>query len=113
MLPTILTIVLGIAFLAAGVPKLLGAAGPTEQVTAFGYSAGFARLVGLGETAAAAALGWGLADERGIILGCSLIIAIMIGALYSHLVKGKDPVAKWAPAAAMLILAAVLLGMTL
>lgn len=113
MLLTILNILLAVAFLAAGLPKLIGVEKAVATVTEFGYGAGFARLVGLGETTAAVALLWGLSDPRGTILGCALIIAIMLGALYSHLVRGEDPFAKWAPAASLLLIAAVRLGMAL
>ncbi len=113
MLTTVLTISLAIAFAAVGVPKLVGTTAATRQVTRFGYSAGMARLVGAAETAAAAALAWGLTDTRGIIAGSLMVIVLMVGVLYSHLFRGKDPFSKWLPAVAMLTMAATLLGLTL
>lgn len=113
MVAHIITAVLALMFLATGLPKVLGVGKAVEQVTRFHYSAGFARLVGIGEMIAAASLGWGLHDPRGVLIGCVLVIVIMSGALYSHLVRARDPVGKWGPAAAILILAGVLLGMTL
>lgn len=113
MLPLILQLGLAVAFLVFGLPKLAGAGAAIAQVTRFGYSARFARLIGLAEVGAAGLLGWGVRDDWGIVAGCVLIIGLMVGGLYSHIVRAKDPFAKWAPAAAFLILAAVVLGMTL
>lgn len=109
----ILSVVLGLVFVGTGLPKLLGLPAGLENVTRYGYSDAFARIVGLGELAAAAALGWGTLHPMGRLLGGAMVIAIMLGALHSHLVKGKEAFPRWAGAAAMLAAAAVLIGATL
>ncbi|GHO62636.1 hypothetical protein KSC_015280 [Ktedonobacter sp. SOSP1-52] len=43
-------------------------------------------------------------------LAALLLIAIMLGALFSHTVRGKDPISELLPAAVFLILALIVLG---
>lgn len=109
----ILSVVLGLVFVGTGLPKLLGIKAGLENVTRYGYSEVFARVVGIGELVGAAALGWGAVHPMGRLLGGGIAIAIMLGALHSHIVKGKEAFPRWAGAAAMLLSAAALIGATL
>ena len=79
----ILAILLGAAFLLAGISKLTGAA--TPMFAGWGYPAWFAVLIGILEVAGAFGLLFPR-TTRPAVLGLGVI---MVGALGTHLVNGE------------------------
>lgn len=73
----ILSWVLALLFIVAGVPKVLGVAAVAEQFQQFGYPAGFRVLIGVLEIAG----GVGLLTRRLKTVAVALLGAIMVGAL--------------------------------
>jgi putative oxidoreductase len=100
---TVLSIVLGIAFLGAGATKVANAGPQEEEFIRYRLPAPppqTARvLVGLTELTATVLLAIGaIADSRGVaVVGGIVVIATMLGALATH-ARIHDPLAKMAPA---------------
>jgi hypothetical protein len=94
--------VMSAAFLAAGSAKLAGKM--QEEFDRFGYPAGFRNLIGVVETTAATCLAAGLRPgphEAATAAGSLLACGTMAGAVWSHLVRGGDPLWKALPAATL------------
>jgi putative oxidoreductase len=106
-LSTILAVVLGVAFLAAGIPKLAGQASVAANFERWGLPPAVRVATGAVEVLAGALLLLGLAVTAVAITGALLVIATMIGALFTH-GRAGDPVSTWVPAAVLLVLALVL-----
>ena len=76
-----LTLLLGLAYLLQGAyPKLVGDPGTIAQFEAFGYAGWFRILIGLTEALGAVLL----VPPRTSAWGAGLLIAVMSGAVYSH-----------------------------
>ena len=96
--------VAGATFLAAGGVKFHPAV--QREFDHFGYPDWFRYTTGAVEIAAGTALLAGLKDSRPGAAGALAAVATMTGAVYSHLVRGRDPWVAAAPAAGLLALAA-------
>ncbi|HEV7806961.1 MAG TPA: DoxX family protein [Solirubrobacteraceae bacterium] len=107
-LSTILAAVLGIVFFGAGIPKLTGQQKMVDDFERWGYQPAVLAATGAVEVLAAVLLLVGIAIDALAITGGLLVVVVMIGALWTH-TRVKDPVAMWAPAAVLLVLALVLL----
>ncbi len=82
----ILSVLLALLFLFAGVPKLLGTAQMVEAFQQMGYSQTFRLLVGLAEVTGAVAL-----LVPGVALyGAVLLIGLMLGAVWTVLRIGQS-----------------------
>ncbi|WP_217576460.1 DoxX family protein [Streptomyces sp. GbtcB7] len=102
----VLSILLALAFAAAGLPKVTGKPESIESTQKLGYPAGATRIIGLLEFAGSAGLLIGLWLAP---LGAAAAIGLtltMIGAVISH-ARVKDTLAHIAPAAILGILAIV------
>ena len=97
----IVTVLLSVAFLAAGAAKLTGQPMMREEFGAFGYPLWFMCLTGLIEVVNAVLV----AIPRTSRIGAGLLICVMAGAIFSHLAHGQ-PSMIGAPVV-LLILAAV------
>jgi len=106
-LSTILAAVLGVAFLGAGVPKLLGQATMVENFRRWGYADAVRIAVGAVEVLAAILLLVGIAVNALAITGALLVMFVMTGALFTHQ-KAHDPLAMWIPPFVLLGLAVAL-----
>jgi putative oxidoreductase len=106
-LSTILAVVLGLAFVAAGVPKLAGQAAVVANFERWGLAPAVRVATGAVELLAGALLLLGLAVTAVAITGALLVIATMVGALFTHR-RAADPVGASLPAAVLLALALVL-----
>jgi uncharacterized membrane protein YphA (DoxX/SURF4 family) len=107
-LSTVLAAVLGIVFLAAGIPKLRGQQKMVDDFERWGYQPAVLTATGAVEVLAAALLLVGIAIDALAITGALLVLVVMTGALWTH-ARAKDPVATLVPAAVLLALAFVLL----
>jgi uncharacterized membrane protein YphA (DoxX/SURF4 family) len=74
------SVVLGLLFCAAGVPKIIGGPAVVDQFANWGYPAWFPRIIGVGETLGGVAL----LIPRFAQFGAALVIAIMVGAAFTH-----------------------------
>jgi uncharacterized membrane protein YphA (DoxX/SURF4 family) len=92
---TIVSLLLGLAFLLAGVPKLLRTARFREQIRHWRLPAGLLPIIGLVEVGAAALLLVGAATQgrASAVAGAALSVAAMAGAILTH-VRIADPVAE-------------------
>jgi len=81
----IITILLALAFLGAGVTKLMAQPMMVAEFGIFGYPLWFMYLTGSLEIIAAVFV----VLPRFAAIGAALIVCIMIGALYSHLTHGQ------------------------
>jgi uncharacterized membrane protein YphA (DoxX/SURF4 family) len=106
-LSTVLAVVLGLTFVAAAIPKLAGHASAAANFERWGLAPTVRVATGAVELLAGALLLLGLAVTAVAITGALLVIATMIGALFTHQRAG-DPIAAWIPAAVLLALALVL-----
>ena len=82
---TVLSILLALMFLGAGVPKILGAPDVATGFAKYGYPAWFPLLVGATEITAAVLL----LIPRLAWLGACAIVVIMAGATFTHAVLGS------------------------
>jgi putative oxidoreductase len=106
-LSTILAVVLGLAFVAAAIPKLASQAGVVASFERWGLAPAVRIATGAVELLAGALLLLGIAVTAVAITGVLLVIATMVGALFTHR-RAADPIATWMPAALLLALAIVL-----
>lgn len=83
----IISVLLALAFLASGVPKLLGVPQTVEGFHRWGYPDWFRIVTGLVETGSALLL----LIPRTAFVGASLLVATMIGAAYTHLTHNEAP----------------------
>jgi putative oxidoreductase len=107
-LSTILAVILGIAFLVAGIPKLTGQPRMVDNFQRWGYARSALVATGSVEVLASAMMLIGIAVPALAITGALLVICLMVGALWTHQ-RAKDPVAELGPAAMLLALAVALL----
>lgn len=92
----------GLMFLASGGAKLAGAEVTKEQFDHFGYPQWFRLAAGATEVTAAAGFLAGRRDPRAAVAGGLLACGTMAGAIWTHLVRARDPVIYAAPAVALL-----------
>lgn len=76
----ILAVLLGLSFLAAGWPKILPSESMIVRFQNWGYSEGFVVLIGVLEFIGGALVLY----PRTALYGGSLLIIIMLGAIYTH-----------------------------
>ena len=84
----ILTWLLALLFVVAGVPKLLGLGSIAADFARMGYSTGFRLLIGALEFAGGLAL---LVDSVALY-GAGLLLVIMVGATWTLVTVGESPV---------------------
>lgn len=109
---TILSVLLGLAFLGAGGSKLAGVQQQVEVFNHLGYPQWFRQVTGVIEVGAAILLLLGTFVESLSILapiGAALIVATMIGAVVSH-IRASDAPQQMAPAAVLGIIGLVVLA---
>lgn len=98
---------LAIPFAALGAAKIAGVEAMTARAAHLGYSTGAYRAIGLAEVAAVVGLlsaHWAPALATAALLG---LVALMVGALVSHLRNGDGP-DHFTPAVVMLVVTAAL-----
>ena len=81
----VLSILLALAFLLAGVPKLLAITAWIKRFTHWGYPRWSLALIGLLEVSGAILL----LVPRFAAYGVGVLIAIMLGAAYTHVANGE------------------------
>jgi len=101
---TILAAVLGIAFVAAGIPKLAGQAKLVANFKRWGYPDEIRVATGAVELLAGVLLLVGIAVPALAITGVMLVMVVMVGALFTHQ-RAADPLGRWIAPAALLVLA--------
>lgn len=110
--PIVLSVLLGLAFLAAGLSKVAGpvAAQRRADIARFGLPPAVTPVIGLIEVATAGVLiVAAAADEPDLArLGAALLVVTMLGALVAHL-RVRDSAAHIAPPAVLGVLAVVTL----
>jgi uncharacterized membrane protein YphA (DoxX/SURF4 family) len=107
-LSAILAAVLGVVFLAAGIPKLTGQQKVADNFERWGYAPSVRTATGTVELLAAVLLLVGIAVNALAITGGLLVMFVMTGALMTH-TRAKDPLAMFLPPAVLLVLAVALL----
>jgi uncharacterized membrane protein YphA (DoxX/SURF4 family) len=88
----VVQVLLGLAFLAAGVPKVLGAKQSLERSDHHQIAHWFWRLTGGIEIIGALGLLVGIGVHWVSVVAAAVLGATMLGALYTHLIRSKDPV---------------------
>lgn len=88
---TIVQVLLGLAFLAACVPKLVGAKRFLEQSNHHKIAPWFLRLTGAIEVLGALGMFVGIGVHWVSVIAAALLGATMLGAIYTHLIHMKDP----------------------
>ena len=106
-LSTILAAVLGAVFLAAGIPKVTGQEKMVANFKRWGYADVIRLATGWLEILTATMLLVGIAVPVLAVAGSLIVIAIMIGALFTHQ-HARDPIAMCAPPVILLVLDLVL-----
>jgi putative oxidoreductase len=88
MVVRVLTWLISLLFVAAGVPKLLALGSSATEFARMGYSTGFRILIGVLE------IGGGLAllMRSTALYGAGLLLAIMAGATWTLVTVGDSPV---------------------
>jgi putative oxidoreductase len=104
---TILAAILGIVFVASGIPKLTGQEAVAANFARWGYADVVRTATGWLEVLTGALLLAGIAVQALAVTGTMLVIFIMIGALFTHQ-RAHDPLKLWVPAAVLLVLDLVL-----
>jgi len=104
----IICLLLALAFLGAGVPKILRVQQMRDEIVRWRLPPSFLPVIGVIEVAGAALLLAGVvADDAGIALaGAVVLLCVAIGAVATH-VRIGDPPARTAPPAVLGVLAAV------
>lgn len=108
----VLTVVLSLAFVAAGVAKVAAIAEMRRRADHLGYSVTSYRVIGALELGAVAALLAGLAVPALALAGAAGLLCMMLGAVASHLRTGDGP-ADAAPAALLGVATLALLILTI
>ena len=103
MVQRILSWLLALLFVASGVPKVIGVAQVAEGFEKLGYSASFRILIGVLEAAG----GIALLVPAVALYGNALLIAIMIGAIWTVISAGQS-VAPPIVVGALLVVLAIL-----
>jgi putative oxidoreductase len=81
----LLSILLALAFLLAGLPKLFAVSAWIEKFARWGYPRWLLLLIGLVEVAGAILI----LIPRDAVYGVWLLIAVMLGATYTHVANGE------------------------
>ena len=102
-LSTILAAILGIVFVAVGLQKLTRQKMVVENFKRWGLADVVLQAVGWLEVLTGTFLLVGIAIPALAVTGSLIVIAIMIGALFTHQ-RAHDPLAMWAPPAVLLVL---------
>jgi uncharacterized membrane protein YphA (DoxX/SURF4 family) len=97
---------LTVLFVAAGSAKVARTDRMQDEFERFGFSEGFMLLTGTSQLLGAAALLAGYWSSLLAALGGGIILVNMLGAVWSHLVRGGDPVVKAVPPSVLGLLAA-------
>lgn len=105
----VVQVLLGLAFLAAGVPKLLGVKQSLERSDHHKIAHWFWRLTGGIEILGAIALLIGIGVHWVSVVAAAVLGATMLGAIYTHLIRSKDPVPVALPPAVLGLLALLVL----
>jgi putative oxidoreductase len=112
IVPTVLSVLLALAFLGAGLTKIAGpkAAEQRADITRLGLPPSATPVIGLIEVVAAALLiAAVISDEPGFArVGAAMLVLTMLGAVAAHL-RVRDSLAHAAPAAVLGVLAVVTL----
>ncbi|MGI8695732.1 MAG: DoxX family protein [Mycobacteriales bacterium] len=96
--------ILAVIYLAVGVPKVAGSAALAGEFVRFGYPRPLLTLTGAAEVAGAGLLVAGIVSvHAAAVVGSALLIAVMAGAVATH-VRVSDPATKIAPPALLLLL---------
>jgi len=108
--PIVLSVLLALAFLAAGLPKIAGpqAGQRRADIARLRLPRSVTPVIGLVEVAAAGLLVGGVVGDDPDLarLGAALLAVTMLGALFAHL-RVRDSLAHIAPAAVLGVLAVV------
>jgi putative oxidoreductase len=106
-LSTILAAILGIVFVASGIPKITGQQAVAENFRRWGYADVVRTATGWLEVLTGTLLLVGIALPFFAVTGSMLVIMIMVGALFTHQ-RAHDPLKLWVPALVLLVLDLVL-----
>ncbi len=101
---------LGLGFTVNGSMKLIGRGPSPGHFVHFGYPRWFLTFTGGVELLTGLGMLLGFWLPVLVPLAALLLIATMIGALYTHRVRGKDPVQMLLPAAVVLVLAVIMVA---
>jgi putative oxidoreductase len=104
----ILQVVLGVGFTLFGVTKF-GSKQMTEEFKRYGFSSGFRVLTGLLELLGAIGMiaGIWVTDPNLSLYAGALLVIIMMGAVWTHVFKVKDPFMKTVFPIVLMILSAI------
>jgi uncharacterized membrane protein YphA (DoxX/SURF4 family) len=105
---TILSVLLALAFIAAGVPKIIAIPAMVQAAEHVGFSMNAYRVIGVLEVAGAAGLFLGIVVPALGVAATAGLAALMAGAAITHLRIG-DNVSMALPAAGLALLAIVTL----
>src|ERR1700709_126032 len=106
-LSTILAAILGVVFVASGIPKITGQAQVAANFERWGYPEQIRIAIGAMEILAGVLLLAGIAVPAIAITGFMIIFILMLGALSTHQ-RAKDPITMWIPAFVLLVVDIVL-----
>lgn len=101
---------LGLVMLLSGGSKLLGVDRQVRDFERWGYPQWFRVTTGATETLGGLGLLAGSVRPTFGVVGGGLTVGTMLGALYTHFVRVRDPPSEAAPAALLLSLAALVTG---
>ena len=106
-LSTILAAILGVVFVAVGIPKITGQEKVAANFARWGYPEQIRIAIGAMELLGGVLLLVGIAVPAVAITGFMIIFIIMLGALSTHQ-RAKDPLTMWVPPFVLLALDIVL-----
>lgn len=106
-LSTTLAAILGIVFVAAGIPKISGQQRLVDEFKRWGYASAIRVATGIVELLAGVLLIAGIAVPAVAVTGVMLVIFVMLGALATH-GRARDPIASWLAPVVLLALAIAL-----
>lgn len=109
MVSTILQVVLGLGFIMFGLMKF-GSKQMVEGFKHYGYSAGFRIFTGVVEVVAAVLLIAGIWNGTLAAIGSFLVVATMIGAIFTH-IKIQDKLKDMMMPIVLLVLGAIVLAL--
>ena len=102
-LSTILAVILGVAFVAVGIPKLMGEEKMAANFKRWGYADTIRNAVGSVEVLAGVMILVGIAVQSLAVAGSLILIFVLIGALATHS-HHRDAAALWVPPMVLLAL---------
>ena len=109
MVSTVLQVILGLGFIMFGLMKFASKE-MVEGFKHFGYSAGFRIFTGIVEIAAAVLLIAGIWNGTLAAIGSFLVVATMIGAIFTH-IKIQDKLKGMMMPIILLVLGAIVLAL--